>query len=591
TLPGDAVSLAGTGVGNFSDRNVGNGKPVNFSGYTLTGSDAANYTLTQSSVLFARITPAQLLYVATPEVRTLGESLDGLPGSVSGFVAGDALASATQGTLSFTTSATPTSPPGSYAVLGSGLSAQNYVFSQASGNAQALTLAADLVPVTTTLIGSDLVVEPTFTTATITASGSRVHADAGVVDMSGTGASSGRTEAKPSGDFAPVNLSSLSKAEVQGLLDGRQLFMQNLLADAVAKLERNPTLADLRECRTLQEAEQGTCLITAQLKERLAPELRIAGQPAVPVPAVPQATPAAPAAPSLPPAAATAPQAPAAPAAPPTVAATPPTLQSAKPPELPLAKRTVRSASLPQIERKIALVVGVDRYSDASIPPLNNAVRDAHAVAKVFETKLGYEAIVIDNATKPALVAALNRLALTVGPRDSVVVYYAGHGELVETTKLGYWLLSDSVAKQPETWLSNTDISRLVAQIGASQVALVSDSCYSGSLASEERIRPQATPPNPQSILDRKSVVVMSSGGNEPVFDEGKNGHSPFAYNLMNTLDQVSNWQAGGNVFERVRFAVARSLPQRPQYSASRAAGHQSGGDYLFEQRQLDARP
>ena len=36
-------------------------------------------------------------------------------------------------------------------------------------------------------------------------------------------------------------------------------------------------------------------------------------------------------------------------------------------------------------------------------------------------------------------------------------------------------------------------------------------------------------------------------------------------------------------------FAVARELPQRPQYGASSAAGHQSGGDYLFEQRQLDS--
>ncbi len=81
----------------------------------------------------------------------------------------------------------------------------------------------------------------------------------------------------------------------------------------------------------------------------------------------------------------------------------------------------------------------------------------------------------------------------------------------------------------------------------------------------------------------------MSSGGNEPVFDSGKQGHSPFSYNLMNQLSQVSQWQAGGNVFERVRFAVAKELPQRPQYGASSAAGHQSGGDYLFEQRQLDA--
>jgi hypothetical protein len=81
----------------------------------------------------------------------------------------------------------------------------------------------------------------------------------------------------------------------------------------------------------------------------------------------------------------------------------------------------------------------------------------------------------------------------------------------------------------------------------------------------------------------------MSSGGNEPVFDSGKNGHSPFAWSLMSSLGDLSSWQPGGNVFERVRFAVARELPQRPQYGAYAAAGHRAGGDYLFERRQLAA--
>ena len=93
---------------------------------------------------------------------------------------------------------------------------------------------------------------------------------------------------------------------------------------------------------------------------------------------------------------------------------------------------------------------------------------------------------------------------------------------------------------------------------------------------------------NPDEVLRRKAVVVMSSGGNEPVFDEGKEGHSLFAWNLMRTLQGVSSWQAGGNVFERVRYAVARELPQRPQYGTSPRGGHEAGADYLFEQRQLD---
>ena len=80
----------------------------------------------------------------------------------------------------------------------------------------------------------------------------------------------------------------------------------------------------------------------------------------------------------------------------------------------------------------------------------------------------------------------------------------------------------------------------------------------------------------------------MSSGGNEPVFDSGKNGHSPFAWSFMRELEKVTTWRPGSNVFEQVRFNVAKQVPQRPQYGASRLDGHQSGHDYMFEQRQLD---
>jgi hypothetical protein len=160
---------------------------------------------------------------------------------------------------------------------------------------------------------------------------------------------------------------------------------------------------------------------------------------------------------------------------------------------------------------------------------------------------------------------------------------------VVEKTGQGYWQPSDADASRPETWISNNDIGRLLGQFGAQQVALISDSCFSGSLLGNERIRGVSTATDPAALLQRRAAVVMTSGGNEPVFDAGRDGHSPFAWNLMRTLERVDNWRPGSNVFESVRFAVARELPQRPQYGASALGGHQTGADYLFEQRQLDA--
>ena len=65
---------------------------------------------------------------------------------------GDTIASATAGTLTFTTPATVTSNVGSYAINGSGLTANNdnYIFGQAPTNATAFTITpATLVYVAT----------------------------------------------------------------------------------------------------------------------------------------------------------------------------------------------------------------------------------------------------------------------------------------------------------------------------------------------------------------------------------------------------------------------------------------------------------
>ena len=425
TLTGDAVTLTGSAAGTFADRNVGSAKPVSISGYSLAGADAGNYRLLVPQGLVASITPATLQYVADRQGRSVGDVFDALTGSVSGFVGGDTRATATQGGLRFTTTATVASPPGAYPIFGSGLGASNYVFVQAAGNATALSLI-DLTPLTAAILGALFGDGNAFSLVNEADNAERSNLNVGFVDLQAETAPDGPVV--PIGDFRALPLASLSAGELQTILSGRRLFMDNLLADAVEELQRNPSLPDLIECQTLEEARLGVCRVTTKLKSLLPPgtSLTIAALPA-PAPGAPPTPAAAPAAPPVA-------------AAPPPVGAAPVTAGTAiapLSPELSFAKRKVRVASLPEIERKIALVIGVDNYTDPSIPGLNNAVSDARAVAKVFSDKLGYESVVIPNATKPVLVAAMNQLALTLGPRDSVIVYYAGHGELVETTKLG----------------------------------------------------------------------------------------------------------------------------------------------------------
>ena len=113
------------------------------------GADVGNYAVTGSFVSPAgylvnvtpgtlAVTPATLTYVAGPAVRAADGANPPFSGSVTGLVNGDTLAGATSGTLVFTTSAPAVAIPGPYAIAGSGLSAKNYIFTQAPANMTAL---------------------------------------------------------------------------------------------------------------------------------------------------------------------------------------------------------------------------------------------------------------------------------------------------------------------------------------------------------------------------------------------------------------------------------------------------------------------
>lgn len=111
---------------------------------TASGLSAGNYLIAsaESNVQALTIDPAMLTYVATPATRPYSVPNPPLSGSVSGFVVGDTLETATSGALVFASPAGPFSPPGAYPIEGSGLSAQNYRFEQAPENLGALTVTA-----------------------------------------------------------------------------------------------------------------------------------------------------------------------------------------------------------------------------------------------------------------------------------------------------------------------------------------------------------------------------------------------------------------------------------------------------------------
>jgi len=74
--------------------------------------------------------------------------------------------------------------------------------------------------------------------------------------------------------------------------------------------------------------------------------------------------------------------------------------------------------------KRVALIIGNDAYS---IRPLQNAVNDARAMDRALRGA-GFRTILKENASKEAMEKAFVELLESLGPDDTALFYYAGHG-------------------------------------------------------------------------------------------------------------------------------------------------------------------
>ena len=127
-------------------------------------------------------------------------------------------------------------------------------------------------------------------------------------------------------------------------------------------------------------------------------------------------------------------------------------------------------------------------------------------------------------------------------------------------------------------------MTRSTRGINAKHVMVIADSCYSGALV---RSAPARLETNAERVAElrrlasKRSRTALVSGGLEPVYDGGGDGHSVFTRTLLTTLRESDEVIDGHALFSAVRRPVVVNAQQTPQYSDIRFAGHE-GGDFLF---------
>lgn len=243
-----------------------------------------------------------------------------------------------------------------------------------------------------------------------------------------------------------------------------------------------------------------------------------------------------------------------------------------------------------------ALIIGNRQYR--SLSNLETPLNDARELANVLETMYGFQVELLLDADRFSIMQSINALHEKLGENDNLLIYYAGHGNLVDLGErsTGYWLpVNADPPPNDSFWVPNEFVTNHLGRINAKRVLVVADSCYGGLLSNspghlffgESAQRNQLE--YIRYKLPRRSRLLLSSGGDKPVIDSGGEGHSVFARELINVLKANTRVLSAPDLFSTIREpvikrALANNFNQEPIYKSIKGAGHEVG-DFFFVPR------
>lgn len=258
------------------------------------------------------------------------------------------------------------------------------------------------------------------------------------------------------------------------------------------------------------------------------------------------------------------------------------------------AEAEMRSYSGLSLGRYYALLIGNQNYS--SIESLTTPLSDLDRAKRILEERYGFTVFTVADGDNVAIMKAINDLYDVVGEDDNLLLFYAGHGNRLTTggNEIGYWLPSNAEAPPRNTfWVANEFVTGHLSRIRAKRVLVVADSCYAGLLSTEPSFLMVGDNGPQYSNMDflkfklgKRSRLLLSSGGDQPVLDEGGGRHSVFAKAFLDELENNDRLLPSPELFLRLQAQVTEraakmDFKQTPEFKTIKAAGHEVG-DFFF---------
>jgi hypothetical protein len=225
------------------------------------------------------------------------------------------------------------------------------------------------------------------------------------------------------------------------------------------------------------------------------------------------------------------------------------------------------------------LIIGVNNYIDSEFEDLESPVKDSEELYNILTQQYSFEpgnTLIIRDASREAIIDALDRLTGKITRNDNLLIYYAGHGNWNESSKVGYWLPSNAMKTSKSNWLSNSTVVDYLKEIQAKHILLIADACFSGSIfkSRSAELKPKE---KIQALYEMPSRKAMTSGILSKVPD--KSAFTRFLIEKLTGYEEPVF--TSEQLFASFRIAVENNSEAKPRYGEIQDADDR-GGDFLF---------
>jgi hypothetical protein len=226
--------------------------------------------------------------------------------------------------------------------------------------------------------------------------------------------------------------------------------------------------------------------------------------------------------------------------------------------------------ALSAAERRIALLIGNQRYTD-KVGPLRNPHSDI-ALVETALRKVGFEVTALRDADYRSMDLAIKRYISKVRDTGSDAVsffYYSGHGVANPTTRINYLIPVDVADTDTEDlWYQSIELSEIIDKLGAQAPNathyVVFDACRD-ELKLKQTGKTLGSTKGFVPIFNASGLLIAySTAPNKTASDIGV-GSGPYAKALAEEITRPG--QEAVTMFRNVQLKVKKAIGQDPWLS------------------------